>query len=897
MYQTARMKLLKKVIAITAVVAILIVGVLVAIPLIYKTEIVRLVQADLNENLNATISFDEDVSVKILTSFPDLTVSVKNLTIIGTEVFQTDTLVNSGKIKVTIGLKELFNNHQISLKYAELIDTDISLLAKDNQYNWDIAKPTTSDSSNTAFSADFKKIKLQNCSFTYLDSNSTVEVGVDGITGSLTGEYATDSFDLVSLFTSEDTYISYDNVAYLSHLPLFVEATTAVNFATETYNFKKNAFTLGDIELVGNGIMKFIGDNISLNINYNSNKTDFQQLLGLVPNYYKEDLKEIQASGKASIEGTLNGLITETDIPGYTFKMKLEDGSLIHKQIPKPISKVNIDLAVENKDGKDENLQIKVSDFSFVYEDNPFSGNLFTSNIFDNPFVDARAKGKLNLTDLSTLIPREMGMDVSGTMNCDIAITGSESSLVNEEYNKLKTSGLLEVDNLTYTDKTLPNPINISKGRMNFTESEVKIPVLSLTAGKSDIAANGSVKNLIGYLISNQTLLGNITVSSSILNSSDFVYPSENSNESEVSDPIELPENMDVKLVYTIDQLNYDNHSFTHLSGSGKLADKALDLTQLSTDCLDGRLMLSGKFNTIDITKPFADINLTAQNINIQKAFKSFETIRLLAPIAENIVGKLSSTISIKTVLQEDFSPNLSSITCQGVLDLFDFDLKGLKAFNQIGNKLDLASFSRDISIKDLLMSFSIKDGKIEVNPFTLPIGESTLNLVGYSKLDQSINFDGLLSIPKQLYEKKKGSLNTYIPTNKLGELKNIEWSDVEFDVSIIGTYKKPQLKIDYHSTQNRIVDNVKSRIQSEADKKKEELRIAAKNELDKAKMQADAAKKAAEDEAKKALEEQKKKLEEQLKKEKEAGNKAVEDALKKKRDELLKGKIPPIKR
>lgn len=190
-------------------------------------------------------------------------------------------------------------------------------------------------------------------------------------------------------------------------------------------------------------------------------------------------------------------------------------------------------------------------------------------------------------------------------------------------------------------------------------------------------------------------------------------------------------------------------------------------------------------------------------------------------------------------------------------------------------------------------MSFSIKDGKIEVNPFVLPVGESTLNLMGYSKLDNSINFDGLLSIPKKLYEANQKQFNSYIPKNQMSRLDSFEWSDLLFDVSIIGTFKKPIVKLDYKSTQKRIVDNVKDQLKSQIDDQKALMKKQAEDQLNAAKQQAEEAKKAAEDRAKAAIEEQKRKLAEQAEKEKAAANKKIEDELKKKKQELLKNKLP----
>lgn len=477
-------------------------------------------------------------------------------------------------------------------------------------------------------------------------------------------------------------------------------------------------------------------------------------------------------------------------------------------------------------------------------------------------------------------------------MLCDLSINGRISSVENANIQKINTVGQLVATNVIYDNSDNPNPINIKKGQLNFTENTVKIPVMDLTSGKSNIVLTGSANNLLGYVFNNQVLTGDLTVTSTRLDVGDFMEASTQETTS-TTESFDLPENIAVDIVYDIAEFQYTDHLFTAIKGSGNIADKALNIKQLSTDCLDGQVILSGIFNTTDPTKPLADLNLIVQSLNIQKAFTNFETLRKLVPVVERIKGKFSSTIKVKTELLSDLSPNLSNITCQGIMDLFDCDVEGLQAMNDIGNKLDISSFKKPFKLKDLLMSFSIKDGKIEVNPFTVPVGESTLNMFGYSKLDNSINFDGLLSIPKKLYEANQNKFKTYIPKNQLSGLDSFEWSDLQFDVSIIGTYKKPIVKLDYKSTKKRVIDNVKDQVKSRLDDQKAELKKQAEAELNAAKLRAEEAKKAAEDRAKAAVEEQKRKLAEQIEKEKAAANKKIEEELKKKKQELLKNKLP----
>jgi hypothetical protein len=272
--------------------------------------------------------------------------------------------------------------------------------------------------------------------------------------------------------------------------------------------------------------------------------------------------------------------------------------------------------------------------------------------------------------------------------------------------------------------------------------------------------------------------------------------------------------------------IGYDTVEFlpVYLTAVGS-ADKSLTVKELSTNLFGGQVLLTGLLNTVDPLAPLADLNITVQNLSVQKAFTSFETLRKIAPVFEQIDGQFSSTVKLQTELLKDFSPNLSHITCQGILDLFNCDIESLTALTTIGSKLELDAFRKPLNIKYLLISFSIVDGKVEVNPFSLPIGESSLSLAGYSKLDKVIHFDGLLSVPKKLYTENNNGFNQYIPKSTLSNIDSFEWSDLEFDLNIGGTYIKPVVVIDFKSTKNRAKENIKSQVKSKVDSQKEILK------------------------------------------------------------------------
>ena len=93
-------------------------------------------------------------------------------------------------------------------------------------------------------------------------------------------------------------------------------------------------------------------------------------------------------------------------------------------------------------------------------------------------------------------------------------------------------------------------------------------------------------------------------------------------------------------------------------------------------------------------------------------------------------------------------SPVLSTMEGDGSLSTRDLSLSGVAAIDKIAdaiNKPDL----KNLSAKDMNLDFTIKDGRIETQPFDLKLGDYTLNLTGTTGLDQTIDYSGKLKLPE----------------------------------------------------------------------------------------------------------------------------------------------------
>ena len=94
-----------------------------------------------------------------------------------------------------------------------------------------------------------------------------------------------------------------------------------------------------------------------------------------------------------------------------------------------------------------------------------------------------------------------------------------------------------------------------------------------------------------------------------------------------------------------------------------------------------------------------------------------------LAPIFESLKGNFSGSINVLTDLDATMSPVLDTMQGDGSLSTRDLSLSGVKAIDQIADAMKQQSL-KEMKVKDMTLDFTIKDGRVETQPFDIKMGD-----------------------------------------------------------------------------------------------------------------------------------------------------------------------------
>lgn len=874
---------MRKYVLSIAILFVLLAGSAIFLPYLFKDKIIAMVKDEANKNLTATLDFSPNVGINIFKSFPNLNLTLNELSLInGDSTFSNDTFLYTDKLEVSFDLIKFYKEQQYVFKSIALNKPFLHMeLANDSTFNWDLLKDTSSSTEESeVLNFELAKVEITDATFDYLDRSSGVDLQLKGLNHQSKGNFNTESFVLEANTEVDEALVVYDGTAYLNNWALTQSGDIEVNLQDGKYSFPDNKLTINGLKALLTGSVALSGDDMVFDLVTSSASSDLNQMLTLIPAVYTSDFGSMQTKGAAKMSAFYKGTMNDRLSPAFDLKLNIDNGYFKYPDLAIPAENINLDLHVFSKDGNVDKTVIDIPKLTFKLANDPFDLKLNMQDIFNSPLIDLAAVGKLNLANLGNLIPLPK-MQLDGVLAGDIEVNGRVDDIQNSAIDKFTASGNIQATNLLYQTENMNERLAVRDAQVNLYDQRVSIPKFEGQIGENDINFSGKFDNAFAYVLSDKTLKGNATLTSKKLNINDFLTEGETTEAEAKMTLVEIPGNVEVDLDVSIDQLMYDDLELSSLVGRFGVANQTLNLKDISTQLLGGRLSLSGLYK-YDLAKPLASMDIAYSNIKIADLLAKFKVIRVFAPIAEQVQAMTAAKLSFSSELNDDMSPKLKSLNLGGGINLENVVIQKLEVLKGIDQKLGTNHFNIN-KLKDLMLKFKINDGKLIVSPFDLFIDSSKLSLNGFSFIDGTIDYNGILSIPSSYIKNETAIVNNLTKGTKFSNLQLNPKDYLNLAIKIGGNFKKPDIKLNLKDVKKSLANTVKNAVQNEVEQKKEEAKTAVTNELNKIK---DETQKKA-DEAKARLEadiaRKKKETEERLRLEAEAKkNKLKEDAQKK---------------
>ncbi|MEQ3498954.1 AsmA-like C-terminal region-containing protein [Tenacibaculum sp. SSH1-16] len=796
---------------------------LISTPLLFQDKVMNLVKTTINNNVNAKVDFS-DSSLSLLRNFPNASVQLSNLTVINNTPFEGDTLVYAKEVNLALKLTELFkaSSEQLNIKSFTIDDALVNVLVdKKGNANYDIAKPSeTEEAKNeepSTFGLSINSYAINNATIKYNDEQGKLNLELAELNHSGSGDFSQSNTELD---TQTSTLVSFgmDGNSYAKNQKIELDAILGMDLTNMRFSFLKNEAKLNNLPLVFDGFVQVNEKNQEVDINFKTPSSDFKNFLGLIPEAYTKSIADVSTTGNFSVNGKVNGIIDDKHIPKLDISMKSNNASFKYPDLPKSVQNINIDAQIKNTTGKTENTFVTINGLSFKIDQDTFSGKGNIYNLTTNPKINASLKGVLNLANINKAYPIDLENDLSGILKADLHTEFDMKAIENNTLSRIKNNGKMEVSDFIFSSKDVVNPLHIKNTVVNFTPGTVSLTKFDATTGKSDLNATGTLKNLLGFLLSDKKLRGNFKLNSNNFYVSDFMQENpeasknieDDSTKDTPKESLKIPAFLDCAVSANAKTVYYDNLTLKNVRGTLLLKDEKAILQNMNAGIFNGQIALNGEVNTQQ-KKPTFDMKLGIKSFDIAQSFTSLDLLQSLSPIAGAMNGKLNSDIDLMGSLNDDFTPNLTSISGNALAELLTTSInpEKTKALSLLNNKLSFIDLKK-LDLSDIKTYLSFKEGNVIVKPFDLKYKDIGITVGGNHGFDKTMNYNVTLNVPAKYLGNEAQGLLAKLSAK---EQQNIT---VPITANITGNMTSPSVKTDLSSSVTKLSQKL---VQQQKDK------------------------------------------------------------------------------
>jgi hypothetical protein len=255
------------------------------------------------------------------------------------------------------------------------------------------------------------------------------------------------------------------------------------------------------------------------------------------------------------------------------------------------------------------------------------------------------------------------------------------------------------------------------------------------------------------------------------------------------------------------------DYTITNAIGDVVVNDGTAKMNNVKFNLLGGAFVVNGTYNTKDIQHPKYDFGLKVDDLSIQQAASSFSIIKTYAPIAGMAQGKFGTDFKVNGELGHDMMPKMNTVNGEGLIKIAEASITNSKLISGVTSLTKLPD-ADNVTLKNVLMSATIKDGKLSVKPFNAKFGNYMAVISGSTALDGAINYAMKMNVPAgKLGSQFQSLIGSSNPT-----------SEIPLNIGMGGTFLNPKLQLASQEQKEQVKEAVTTAVKDKATEAAQQL-------------------------------------------------------------------------
>lgn len=492
----------------TAITIAFILLLLFLIPIIFPGKIESEVKKLANQRLSGELDF-KNTKLSFFTHFPSLTVSLDDISLMGSAPYANDTLLKADQIAFGINLKRLIFDKEVKVDELYISRGDIHVMVNQKgQANYNVyISPDTRENKpkdpaepeeGTAIQLD--RVDIRDCHLLYNDHSAKILVDAHGFNYLGKGGLAKNIFDLETNADIDSLDFYYDRFPYLEKKEVHADLITRVNTNALSFILEKNELRVNRLPVEFTGSFTIFRDGYNIDIDANSKNTRLKDVFSALPPPYLTWMEDTRIRGRADLLFTFKGRYNagKNLKPTLGFDLKVRNGFVRNRKAPVPLEDFQVDMSAKMPSLDMAKLLVNIRKLDFKVGEKGFFKARVNSSGTDNIKVAANIKSALDLAELDRAIGIQ-NLDLKGTFKADIVSNG-----VYNAANKLfpKTNGNLTLKDGWLKTSYYPNPIkditfvaNVTNNTGTYNDLKVSVTPASFVFEGNPVYVNATVSD------------------------------------------------------------------------------------------------------------------------------------------------------------------------------------------------------------------------------------------------------------------------------------------------------------------------------------------------------------------------------------------------------------------
>ena len=236
-------------IAVGAVFALVLL-LLILLPMLFGGRIADRVKTEVNRSLDARVDW-RSAGLGLLRDFPNLTLRLDDLTVVGVGKFEGDTVASIGQLRVILDLASavryaMGGTGPIVVQGIGLDRPRISLVAlEDGTANWDITKkePTAAEPEAKAgrpLAISLRRFDIDDGTITLDNRAAKLQASLLGLDQTLSGSFGGDQVDVETRAHADTVTVEFAGISYLDEVALDLSVDAAADLARKTLTLRQS---------------------------------------------------------------------------------------------------------------------------------------------------------------------------------------------------------------------------------------------------------------------------------------------------------------------------------------------------------------------------------------------------------------------------------------------------------------------------------------------------------------------------------------------------------------------------------------------------------------------------------------------------------------------------------